>query len=179
MGKLLALLALVGTVCLSCRKEDKEEPQNTGEVTLSSERLQSPTGWDFYGFSFETGKISVYTITSSLYPDLAVEDVELIDSVNIDLRSSNDQDAFYRNGTFTTAAEAESYFNDYVEVTATGFVPIAYSIRENQVWTVQTLSKRFAKIWIKKIDVVAGSQSEYANVTFEYSYQPNGSKIFD
>lgn len=178
MRKIIILLALIGIVCISC-EENEEIPQYNGEITLSSERLQSGTGWDFYGFSFETGKISIYTITSSVFPDLAVEDVELIDSVNIDLRSSNDVDAFYKNGSFSTAAEAETFYNNYNEVTATQFVPIAYSIKENQVWTVQTLSKRFAKIWIKEITVNMEGQSEYAEVTFKWHYQPDGSRIFN
>jgi hypothetical protein len=179
MRKVLVLLAFTGALCVSCEKNKEEEVRYSGEIVLSSERLQSATGWDFYGFSFETGKISIYTITSSIFPDLAVEDVELQDSVNIDLRSSNDLDAFYKNNTFPTAAEAESYFKGYQEVTATDFVPIAYNIKANQIWTVQTLSKRFAKIWIKNITVETGGQSEYANVTFEYSYQPDGSKTFE
>jgi hypothetical protein len=178
MRKIIVLLALIGAICVSC-KENEEEPQYSGEIILSSERLQSGTGWDFYGFSFETGRISVFTITSSVFPDLAVEDVELIDSVNIDLRSSNDVDAFYMNGTFSSAAEAETYYNNYNEVTATQFVPIAYNIKKNQVWTVQTLSKRFAKIWIKEITVEMGGQSEYAKVTFNYHYQPDGTRIFN
>lgn len=178
MRKIIVLLALIGTVCVSC-KEKEEDPQYSREIVLSSERLQSSTGWDFYGFSFETGKISVYTITSSVFPDLHVEDVELEDSVNIDLRSSNDQDAFYKNGTFSTVAEAEAYFNNYIEVTATTFQPIAYNVKKNQVWTVQTISKRFAKIWIKEITVMQGGQSNYADVKIQYQYQPDGSRIFD
>jgi hypothetical protein len=112
-------------------------------------------------------------------PDLALQAVELIDSVNIDMLCSNDEDAFYKNGIFPSAGDAGTYFRNYNEVIATQFQPIAYGIRENQVWTVQTASKRFAKIWIKDIEVIVQGQTSYANVTIEYEYQPDGSRIFD
>lgn len=172
------MLSLVVVLCFSCKEKD-EGPRYSGEILLSSEILQSGQDYIFYGFSFETGKISTYSLTSSVMPDLALIHVELEDSVNVDLMSSNEQDAFYKNGIFSTAGEAEAYFNNYTEVIATSFQPIAYYIKKNQVWTVQTDSKRFAKIWIKDISVLTGSQSDYAEVRMQFQYQPDGSRTFE
>ncbi len=166
-------------LCFSSCKEKEEEPRYSGEILLSSEILQSGQDYIFYGYSFQTGRISTYSLTSSVLPDLAVNHLELHDSINVDLLSSNDEDAFYKNGTFATAEEAEAYFNNYTEVIATNFQPIAYNIKNNQVWTVHTLSKHFAKIWIKDITVRTGSQSDYAELRIRYQYQPDGSRIFD
>jgi len=178
MKKISVLIVGFVVICFSCKKEDKD-PQYSGEIVLSSEILQSGQNYFFYGFSFETGEILTYGLTSSTLPDLAVNHVELEDSVNIDLLSSNDQDAFYMNNTFSSSSEAEAFFNNYGEVIETGFQPIAYNIKENQVWTVQTIGSRFAKIWIKEISVKTGSQSDYADVRIQYQYQPDGSRTFD
>ena len=172
---MLAAILLLGE---SCEKKD-ENPRYSGEIILSSEILVSGQDYVFYGFSFETGKISTYSLTSSTMPDLAAIHVELEDSVNVDLIGSEDLEAFYKNGIFTGAAEAEMYFNGYNEVIATDFQPIAYYIKENQVWTVQTAANCFAKIWIREISVKQGGQSMYADIRMQYQYQPDGSRVFD
>jgi hypothetical protein len=178
MGKYLLLLSAIVLIAISCDKKE-EEPEYSGEIILSSEILQSGQSYVFYGFSFESGKISTYSLTSSVLPDLAAVHVELVDSVNIDLLGSDDQEAFYKNGIFPGSTEAEAYFNSYSEVIATSFQPIAYYIRENQVWTVQTDKNHFAKIWIKEISVKQTGQEKYADIRIQYQYQPDGSRIFD
>ena len=178
MRKIGILLATMVLICTSCDKTDGD-PKFSGEIILSSEILQSGQDYAFYGFSFETGKISIYSLTGSATPDLALTHVELQDSVNIVITSSNDLDAFYKSGIFSNATEAEAYFNNYNEVIAMDFQPLAKNIRKNQIWTVKTESKRFAKIWIKEITVKTGSLSDYADVKVQYEYQPDGSRSFD
>ena len=178
MRKIGILLATMVLICTSCDKTDGD-PKFSGEIILSSEILQSGQDYAFYGFSFETGKISIYSLTGSATPDLALTHVELQDSVNIVITSSNDLDAFYKNGIFSNATEAEAYFNNYTEVITSDFQAIARNIKENQVWTVQTVSKRFAKIRIKEITVNTGSLTDYVDIRMQYQYQPDGSRIFD
>jgi hypothetical protein len=172
------LLAVLCMGWVSCNKKN-EEPKYAGEVLLSSELRQSGQDYVFYGFSFETGKISTYSLTSSSLPDLAAIHVIMGDNITVDLTSSNDQDAFYENASFQNAQEAEAYYNNYGEVLATDFQSLAQTIRENQVWTVQTVKNCFAKIWIKEINIRTGALSDYAEVIFQYQYQPDGSRTFD
>jgi hypothetical protein len=178
MRKTGILLACIVLACLSCKKKE-EEPKYSGEILLSSELLQSGQDYVFYGFSFEAGKISTYSITSSLMPDLAAIHVILGENITVDLSSSNDVDAFYKNGIFSTPEEAEAYFNNYTEVITHEFQPLAQNIKENQVWTVQTAGKRFAKIWIMEITYQSGSLSDFATVRIRYHYQPDGSRTFN
>jgi hypothetical protein len=178
MRNIIILVLVIMLVCSSCN-EKEDEPRYSGQIVLSTETQLSGQSYVFYGFSFSTGKVSTYSYPGSAVPDLALQAVELIDSVNIDMLCSNDEDAFYKNGIFPSPGDAETYFRNYNEVIATQFQAIAYGIRENQVWTVQTASKRFAKIWIKDIEVIMQGQTSYANVTIEYEYQPDGSRIFD
>ncbi len=95
------------------------------------------------------------------------------------MSSSNQIDAFYKNGTFANATEAESYFNNYSEVITMQFQSLAQSIKENQIWTIKTVDNKFAKIWIKEITYQTGNLSEFAIVRIQYQYQPDGSRTFD
>ena len=178
MRKIGVLLAVMIWVCISCDKKD-EDPQYSGEIILSSELLQSGQSYVFYGFSFETGKILTYSLTSSVMPDLAAIHVILGDDITVDLASSNELDAFYMNGIFSSAADAEAYFNNYTEVITSDFQALARKVKENQVWTVQTVNKRFAKIWIREITAKTGSLSDYIDIRMQYQYQPDGSRTFD
>ena len=171
------LFAVILLVCLSCKKND-DAPQYSGEIVLSSERIKSGLDWVFYGLSFETGKISIYSLSER--PDLTSNHIIITDEItSIYLESSNDLDAFYKNGIFATASEAEVYFNNYNEVIASDFQWQAENIKENQIWTVQTANKRFAKIWIKEIAIKSGNTEDYAEVRIQYQYQPDGSRTFD
>ncbi|MFC2099071.1 hypothetical protein ACFLTA_04640 [Bacteroidota bacterium] len=175
MRKTVFLLVGLIFLCISCKKTD-DNPQFSGEFLLSSEILQADKP-QFYGFSFETGKISLYAYPAQ--PDLSAIHLIFGDTITVDLLGSDDEKAFHKNGNFSSAVEAETYFNNYNEVLATDFTYIARTIRENQVWTVHTAKERFAKIWIKEITLKTGIHSDFANIRVQYEYQPDSSRTFD
>ena len=170
----MALLAILVGITYSCEK--KEDPKFSGEIILSSEKLQSDQLYSYYGFTFEDGKISLYSAGTSIRADLYV----IFNDFNqqVALQSSNQIDAFHKNGDFQSAAEAESFFNGYAEVTANDFQPQALDIAENQVWTVKTKAGKFAKIWIRDIQQKVGTLDDFVELTIKYQYQPDGSKTF-
>jgi len=174
MRKISAVLTILIGICYSCEK--KEDPKYSGEILLSSELLQSDPSWSYYGFTFEDGQIKLYPAAGSVRPDLSVtyNDFNQI----ISLESSDLDDAFYMNGNFANAGAAEAFFNSYLEVTANNFEAQADTVEVNQVWTVQTKSKKFAKIWIKDSQFNTGTQSDFVKLTIKYQYQPDGSKTF-
>jgi len=176
MRKISAVLAILIGICYSCEK--KEDPKYSGEIILSSELMLSDQLHSYYGFNFENGQISIYSPISSVQPDLAAIHVIFGQDITVTLQSSNQIDAFYKNGDFQNAGEAESFFNSYTEVTANNFQPQGDNIEIDQVWTVQTASDKFAKIWIKDIQVKTGTLSDYVELTIKYQYQPDGTKTF-
>jgi hypothetical protein len=177
--KLLPVLTALLIGSMACQKEDPD-PQYSGEIELSSERLSSGNDWVFYGFDFESGQISTYSLTGSSLPDLSCNHIILNDELkSVYLESSEDQEAFSKYGTYSTSEEAMISFNAYKEVTTNDFIPLAQEIQENQIWTVQTRNNTFAKIWIRDIRILSGAQSLYAAVKIQYSYQPDGSRSFD
>jgi hypothetical protein len=171
-------VVLVGLVLLSSSCKKKEEaPQYSGEIQLSSEILQSDEP-HFYGFSFETGNISLYTLSDAL-ADLTAIHLIFGENFSVDLYGSDEMEAFHKNGLFSTAAEAETFYTNYKEVLAQEFIFSATDIKENEIWTVQTGKKHFAKIWIKEVTWQTGSHSDFAIIRIQYEYQPDGSRTFD
>ena len=164
---------LIG-ICYSCEK--KEDPKYSGEILLSSELLQDDPSWSYYGFTFEDGQIKLYPAISSARPDLSITYNDFNQQVS--LESSDLDEAFHKNGDFGNAGAAESFYNSYLEVTANNFEPLANTVEVNQVWTVQTVSKKFAKIWIKDIQVKTSTISDYVELSIRYQYQPDGTKTF-
>ena len=174
MRKISAVFVILIGICFSCEK--KEDPKYSGEIILSSELLQSGQYYSYYGFTFEDGSIKVYAPSSGTQPDLAVVYNDFDQTVI--LQSSNQIDAFHKNGSFQSAAEAEAYFNSYTEVTAQGFQPQAENIEADQVWTIKTAADKYAKIWIRDIQVKTGALSDYVELTIKYQYQPDGTTTF-
>jgi len=174
MRKISAVLIVLIGICYSCEK--KEDPKYSGEIILSSELVPDDPSWSFYGFTFEDGQIKLYPAASSTRPDLSV----MYNNFNqtVGLESSDLDEAFYKNGDFASAGAAEDFFNSYLEVTTSSFEALADPVEVNQVWTVQTASKKYAKIWIKNNQFNTGTQSDYVELTIRYQYQPDGTKTF-
>lgn len=174
MRKISAVLVILMVICFSCEK--KKDQAYSGEILLSSERLQSGQVYSYYGFSFEDGSVSVYSAGTSIVADLFA----IYNDFNqqVILQSSNQIDAFYLNGEFQSAGEAESYYNGYSEVTASNFQSQAIDVKVNQVWTVKTSGDKYAKIWIKDIQMKTGALSDFVELTIRYQYQPDGTKTF-
>ena len=143
---------------------------------LSSELLQADPSWSFYGFTFEDEQIKLYPVTSTVRPDLSITYNDFNQKVSLD--GSDLDEAFHKNGDFANAKTAEDFFNSYMEVTANKFEAQADTVKVNQVWTVQTVSKKFAKIWIKDSQIQTGTHSDFVELTIKYQYQPDGTKTF-
>ena len=174
MRKISTVLVILAMICFSCEK--KNDPAYSGEILLSSEQLLSGQLYSYYGFTFEDGKIAVYPAGALVVADLYI----IYNDFNqqVILQSSNQIDAFYMNGDFQSAGEAESNYNGYTEVTASNFQPQAVNVLENQIWTIKTSVDKYAKIWIRDIQFKTGALSEYVELTIRYQYQPDGSKTF-
>jgi len=164
---------LIG-ICYSCEK--KEDPKYSGEILLSSELIQSGQTYSYYGFTFEDATIKVYAPSSGAQPDLASVYNDF--SQDVILQSSNQIDAFLRNGDFASADEAETYFNSYSEVTAQGFQAQAENVEVNQVWTIKTAADKYAKLWIKDMELKSNALADFVELTIKYQYQPDGTKTF-
>ncbi len=177
MRKISAVLVILTGICFACEK--KEDPKYSGEIILSSELMLSDQLHSYYGFNFEDGT-DIHLFAAQQYSTRSVA-IHIIfqQNVGVTLQSSNQDDAFHKNGDFATAADAETFFNSYSEVTAQGFQGLADNVEVNQVWTIKTAANKYAKIWIKDIQLkTGGALSDYVELTIRYQYQPDGTKTF-
>lgn len=167
------------TLFVSCDRSD-EKPEYEGEVVLTSEKVKQGDVYNALGFSFEKGENIPYPFTTDGIPDVVVThffDLNL--NLVVTFTSPNNQEAFYLNQAFSDAGEAKSWYENYLDVTATGFIALADSITVNQIWTVQTISKKYAKLLIEDIKLMNDSPvAEYVEVKVSYKYQQDGTRNF-
>jgi hypothetical protein len=180
MKKIFYYLMISVAFITSCSK-DGNEPDYEGEIILSSEKVKMGEIYNTVGFSFEKGKNVPYPITTDVIPDLVMTHlIDLDDNVIVTFTSPKNQEAFYLNQTFSSADEAKTWFDNYAEAPESVYLPLADSVQINQVWTIRTIDKKYAKLLIKKIVLMTDNPvADYVNVTVDYQYQPDGSRLFD
>jgi len=178
MRKILILTLFIGVI-MACENVDNEN-KNTGEVILTSERILTDT-YRSVGFSFNEGKNVPFPAVGGVVPDIVVTNETDIEGniTGANFACPNNQFAFHLEGSFTSLPEALSWYYEFDEVTAEDFLPLANPVIHFQVWTVQIATQKFAKLVIKSIQIKTDSPvSDYIEVTIEYQYQPDGTKIF-
>jgi len=174
------LIILLVAFITSCSK-DGNEPEYEGEIILSSEKVKMGEIYNTVGFSFEKGKNVPYPITTDVIPDLVVTHlIDLDDNIIVTFTSPKNQEAFCLNQTFSSADKARTWFDSYSEAPESVYLPLADSVQINQVWTIRTINKTYAKLLIKKIVLMKDNPvADYVNVTVDYQYQPDGSRMFN
>ena len=174
-------LAVCSLVFLSCKSD-----------TVGTNGLQSVSGRttmdsrSVSGFSFARGAVQSFPFVPNE------------DSVN-DFYSGIETDpsgptpiglcfsALYNSRMFhlvrwpSTSDSARSFFEALAEITDTAFIQNTCGqdfdttiTKTNQIWSVQTRQNRFAKMLIVSDTVV----SNFLQVTFDWVYQPSGSRRF-
>ena len=177
--KKISGLTILLCILTACEKRDGGV-KNSGEVVLSSERILTDT-YRSTGFSFKEGKIVPYPPVGGVVPDIVVVNETDVENniTGADFSSPNNLMAFYKDSSFSSLDKALKWFNEYKEVTAVDFLPLATNLALYQVWTVQTTGQKYAKLVIKDIEIKTDSPvSDYIEVTIEYKYQPDGSRVF-
>lgn len=173
--KRILFILVVSLAAFSCSKD--ETVQHT--VVLSSQILGTNPSYYVEGFTFESGSKVRYGANISSLPDLILEN-----NINIsgnviggNFSSPNNPEAFGEVKSFTTSAEAETYYKGLKTITGTLFSAKLNDIKANQVIEFKTRSNKYAKIWIKDV-TVTGDPGMYVTSTIEWEYQPDGSKTF-
>ena len=163
-----------------CKKND-DSVKNSGEATINSELILEGDTYTFNGFSFKLGKVISYNPqTSKTAPDLILRKddsgPEIIAYLEI-WNNSPQKQLFGFLGGFNDLSSAEDSFNNYKQVSdSLSFHVWAKPILENQVWIIKTLDDHYAKILTLNVKTPVDS---FAETTFKWVYQPDGSNEFD
>jgi hypothetical protein len=78
---------------------------------------------------------------------------------------------------------AVNQFQNLLVAPDTGYQLAVDPVKPNEVWVFQTTDRKFAKLLIREVEAKAGSGANwsdtlYTSVTFDWVFQPNGSKRF-
>jgi hypothetical protein len=162
-----------------CEKE--ENPDTSGEATLTSDRFLEGSTYSIYGFSFEQGEVIKYNPAGDgIIPDFFIMPVtEAGGQVTGALFDSPNQNkSFSLTAEFSDSSLALQYFEQYKNVIDSNYVFLADPLNENQVWTFCTAANKFGKILIKEVKAFVKDTKDYAETTFLWEYQPDGSLEF-
>jgi hypothetical protein len=164
-----------------CKKEsnnapDKDSARLSGIVTINdslkwSNELQT---WTILGFLFSQGKLVPYP--GSPNPDITVETDGTLD--NIILQANNYKNSFYLAGEFENEALAEEAFDNLTALTILQWDAKADSLKVNQIWVYRSGTNHYAKLRIIDTFSKTADPNNYAECTFEWVYQPDGTLTF-
>ena len=178
---LIALAVLVGGGC----KDDGTAPVPTptsGRATIDSRYVNSQAS----GFSFDQAAVVRFPNPQGTLPDVCVF-VQINNPGGIVgvffTRPDSLVPTFRLLRQFATVDSAESYFQGLAEIPDTTFLDLAIPTSEGQVWAVKTRQTTFAKVLVRHTLAYAdssgpGAPTPYGEATFDWAYQPNGTRRF-
>jgi hypothetical protein len=160
-------------VYTSCKKDDAARTTGTDTIdnTLSG---TASSGYYAYGFSFSQAK-RVSTLDNSKY-DITIDNDGTL--LNLILQTNNFKDSFYKVGDYANATLAEQAFIGLTSYTVPLWAAWGYQIKPNQVWLFRTANEQYVKIRIISTISEIRSNRNYAECTFQWVYQPDGSLTF-
>jgi hypothetical protein len=160
----------------SCKKNDS--PALSGTVTINN--ILSGSG-PYYamGFSVTSGN-TVSTLKSPLDVITINADFDINYNVRkIYFATYNFSDSFYRYGSYYDASSASAAFNSLKSFSEPdSWTEIGDSVKINQIWIYKTSTSHFAKLKVTSTVAEKRNTKPYAECTFEWVYQPDGSYTF-
>ncbi|HOK26256.1 MAG TPA: hypothetical protein P5320_03010 [Bacteroidales bacterium] len=178
MRPLFLFLVAVAVLLTGCRKEDK--PVYSGIMTINNKRAGVSPTYYIEGFHVPTGK-KVPDLNNKLDIISVLSDYDVnFNPLKIIFITNNFKNSFYRYGQYSDTKSAEDAFNALTEFTEPVWTEIGDSVRINQIWIYRTSDSRYAKLRIIStiLEKRPDMQDPYAECTFEWVFQPDGTKTF-
>lgn len=172
MGKKIIILPLLAVLlAVSCKKDDT--PDTSGLVTIDNTRTLGQTYY-VYGFLFSKAK-KVSTLDTPK-PDITIDS----DGTSLLFMSDNLKDSFFNAGEYPDPVSAETAFDNLKSATIpeSSWEGLASPLKTNQIWIYRTGQDTYAKIRIISLIGELRSGVNYAECTFEWEYQPDGTLTF-
>jgi len=181
MKKFSLLILLLVLFFARCKKEstdipDKDSIRLSGIDTINdslkwSNELQT---WTIMGFLFSQDKLVPYP--GSPNPDITVETDGTL--ANIILQANNYKNSFYLAGEFGNATQAKEAFDSLTSPIILQWAAEADSLKANQIWVYRSGTNHYAKLRIISTFSKTADPNNYAECTFEWVYQPDGTLTF-
>jgi hypothetical protein len=169
MKKAALILLTVMLLLHSCNKEDAIP--TSGTTTINNTISFNQT-YFVYGFLFSRAEL-VSTLDNP-GPDITVDS----DGTILFFQTENYKDSFYKAGEYADAASAEQAFGNLTAPVVNTWAEWANPVNPNQIWIYRSDSEHYAKLRIISIVSEVRDNRDFAECTFEWVYQPDGSLTF-
>lgn len=168
---LFAILILILLVPASCKKDNT--PATSGTVTIDNTRSQGQT-YTVYGFLFSQAK--KVSKPGNPPPDITIDS----DGTNLVLMADNFKNSFFKFGQYNDAASAATAFDNLTSATIqeSQWEGLASPVLPDAIWIYRSGTTHYAKILITSIVSEVRSGHPYAECSFKWKYQPDGSLTF-
>ena len=184
------LILIITTVSIfwiwsGCEEDDRTGPgliPTSGTATINSRYVNNQVS----GFSFDQAVVVRFPNIAGIFPDIEVfaqiNDTGRIVGVFFG-RPDSLLPTFRLLHQFGSIDSAQSYFQTLGEIPDTTYLDLALFVSANQIWAVKTRRNNFAKILIRHTIAYTDSSkpsspTPYGEATFDWAYQPNGSRQF-
>ncbi len=178
MVRIALLLIMTCFMLPGCKKEDK--PVYSGIMTINNKRVGVSPTYYIEGFHVPTGK---------KLPDLnnQIDIISVLSGYDVNFNplkiffiTNNFKNSFYKYGEYSDTQSAVNAFNNLTSFTEPQWAEIGDSVMINQIWLYRTSDSRYSKLRIIStiLEKRPDMQDPYAECTFEWVFQPDGSKTF-
>jgi hypothetical protein len=167
----ILFLSLFFTGC-----DDPDKPGNTktsGNETINNSLFG--TG-PYYAMGFNFSKAELVPSSSSPKPDVTIgfDDLNAI----FYLSTESGLNGFFKIGEYASEAAAIYAFDNLTAFSVSDWAEWANPVRPNQIWIYRSADEHYAKIRIISTSYQDLDPRDYAECTFEWVYQPDGSLTF-
>lgn len=182
MKKVACIFLTISLILFSCNKDD--ETRTSGIDTINNITHMGSTYY-VYGFSFP--EATLVSTESNPGPDITV----YANSDNPDLpprlyfMANNLLPSFHKAGEYGSESASTEAFNNLKNISVSQWSDFADPILPNQIWIYRSQSDKYAKIRIintvnerRKDPSGLRDSIDYAECTFEWVYQPDGTITF-
>jgi hypothetical protein len=158
-------------VLSSCKKD--KIPPTSGTVTIDNTTTLGQT-YFVYGFLFSEARKA--STADNPPPDITIDS----DGTNLVLQANNLKNSFYKAGEYNDAVTAATAYDNLKSATVSEaqWVGLGSPVREKQIWIYRSGTNRYAKFIITSTKTAPGQVKPYAECSFKWEYQPDGTLTF-
>jgi len=174
-NSLFYILVFSFPVLNSCKKD--ETPATSGTATIDNTTTLGQTYY-VYGFLFSEAKkvatlndpVDVLTIS----PEVNINN----EIVRITFNVNTFRECFFLFGEYSDASSASLAFNNLTSFTTPLWIDPPVEVKLNQIWLFRTSQNKYAKIRVVNTVAEKRNNVAYAECSFEWEYQPDGTLTF-
>jgi hypothetical protein len=169
------ILVLLIFLTAGCTKD--KGPALKGTVTIDNS-LYGEGPYYAMGFSFSGAK-KVSTLDNPA-PDITLIAVTDISGniLKLNLQATNFKSSFFKAGQYSNASDAKLAYDNLTSATVSQWEDDADAIEAGQIWIFRTGTEKYAKFRITATFSEERDVWPYAECTFEWAYQPDGTLTF-